>query len=85
MADALPGFNVAPRLMLLAPAGTPPAVIEKLNDAVHKIVSSPELAKAAAAQGAIPAYMDPATLKQEMQRESQDWGKIIHDQKISAQ
>ena len=85
MADALPGFDVAPRLMLLAPAGTPAAVIDKLNDAVRKIVSSPELAKAAALQGAIPAYMEPAALKQAMQRESQDWGKIVRDQKISAQ
>ena len=29
IADALPGFNVAPRLMLLAPAGTPAAIVER--------------------------------------------------------
>jgi tripartite-type tricarboxylate transporter receptor subunit TctC len=51
MAEALPGFDVAPRLMLMAPAGTPPAVVERLNDAVRGVLESPDLAQAAALQG----------------------------------
>jgi tripartite-type tricarboxylate transporter receptor subunit TctC len=85
MADALPGFDVAPRLMLLAPAGTPAAVIEKLNQAVRTVLASPDLAQAAALQGAIPAYMEPAQLGPEMQRESAEWARVIKAQKISAE
>ena len=85
LADALPGFNVAPRLMLLAPAGTPAAVVEKLNEAVRTVLASAELAQAAAAQGAIPAYVAPAPLGVEMTHESAEWARIIKAQKISAE
>lgn len=85
MADALPGFDVAPRLMLLAPAGTPAPVVERLNQAVRTVLASPELAQAAAQQGAIPAYMEPGPLGAEMQRESAEWAKVIKAQKISAE
>jgi tripartite-type tricarboxylate transporter receptor subunit TctC len=85
MADALPGFDVAPRLMLLAPNGTPQAVVDKVNEAVRTVLASADLAQAAAQQGAIPSYMAPAQLGPEMQRESVAWGKLIKDQKISAE
>jgi tripartite-type tricarboxylate transporter receptor subunit TctC len=84
IAGALSGFDVAPRLMLLAPVGTPAPVIEKLNAAVRTVLASADLVQAAAAQGAIPAYMPPAQLAREMQREYADWGKLIREQKISA-
>ena len=85
MADALPGFDVAPRLMLLAPNGTPAPVMTRINDAVRTVLASADLAQAAAAQGAIPAYIAPAELGREMKRESDDWAKIIKAQNISAQ
>ncbi|MCD6079183.1 MAG: tripartite tricarboxylate transporter receptor family protein [Ramlibacter sp.] len=85
MADALPGFNVAPRLMLMAPVGTPAAIMEKLNEAARTVLASADLAQAAALQGAIPAYMEPAQLAPEMQRESARWASIIKAQKISAE
>ncbi|HEY8357570.1 MAG TPA: tripartite tricarboxylate transporter substrate-binding protein [Ramlibacter sp.] len=83
-ATALPGFDVAPRIMLLAPAGTPAPVIEKLNAAVRTVLASADLAQAAALQGAIPSYLPPAQLAREMQREYADWGKLIQVQKITA-
>ncbi|MEJ5992227.1 tripartite tricarboxylate transporter substrate-binding protein [Ramlibacter sp. PS3R-8] len=85
MADAMPGFNVAPRLMLLAPVGTPAAIMEKLNEAARTVLASADLAQAAALQGGIPAYMEPAQLGPEMQRESASWAAIIKAQKISAE
>jgi tripartite-type tricarboxylate transporter receptor subunit TctC len=84
MADALPGFDVAPRLMLLAPAGTPAAVVEKLNEAVRGVLESAELAQAAAQQGAVPAYLPPAQLAARLTQESADWGRLMRTQKISA-
>ncbi|WP_332825146.1 Bug family tripartite tricarboxylate transporter substrate binding protein [Ramlibacter sp.] len=85
MADALPGFNAAPRLMLLAPVGTPAAITDKVNEAVRTVLASADLAQAAALQGAIPAYMEPEKLGPEMQRESAAWAAIIKAQKISAE
>jgi tripartite-type tricarboxylate transporter receptor subunit TctC len=85
LADALPGFNVAPRLMLLAPAGTPAPVIERLDEAVRSVLASADLAQAAAQQGAVPAYMAAGPLAADLVRESAEWGKIIKAQKISAE
>lgn len=85
LADALPGFDVAPRLMLLAPAGTPADVVEKLNSAVRGVLESSELAQTASQQGAVPAYMAPAALAADLAKESAEWARLIRTQKISAQ
>ena len=85
MAQALPGFDVAPRLMLLAPAGTPPAVVEKLNEAVRSVLESADLAQAAAQQGAIPAYLPPAQLAGTLAQESAEWAGLMKTQKIAAE
>ncbi len=85
LSDALPGFSVAPRLFLLAPAGTPNAVLDPLAEALRVVLSSAELAQAAAAQGAVPAFMAGAALKADLIRESAQWEKVIRDQKITAE
>jgi tripartite-type tricarboxylate transporter receptor subunit TctC len=85
LAEALPGFDLAPRLFLLAPAGTPASVVERLNDAVRTVLASAELAQAAAQQGAIPAYMASGPLAADLVRESAEWGRIIKAQKIAAE
>jgi tripartite-type tricarboxylate transporter receptor subunit TctC len=85
LADALPGFNVAPRLFLLAPAGTPAAVVERLSEAVHTVLSSAELVQTAAAQGAVPAYEASGPLAADLVRESAEWARIIKAQKIAVE
>src|SRR5690348_7803183 len=53
MAEAgVPGFDISTWFGLLAPAGTPPAVIAKWNAGVTKILSDPSMRERLAAQGA---------------------------------
>ncbi len=85
LSDTLPGFSVAPRLMLLAPGGTPSAIVERLSEAVRVTLSNPAVIKSANALGAIPTFMTSAELAIDLARESASWAKIIKDQKISAQ
>ena len=85
ISEALPGFNVAPRLYLTAPAGTPAAVIERLGEAVRTVLASPELAQAVSVQGAVPAYMAAGPLATDLARESAAWGQFIKAQNITAQ
>lgn len=85
LAEALPGFNLAPRLFLLAPAGTPAAVVEKLNEAVRTVLASADLAQAAAQQGAIPAYMDSGPFAADLVREAADWTRVVKAQKLSVE
>jgi tripartite-type tricarboxylate transporter receptor subunit TctC len=83
LADALPGFNVAPRIFVLAPAGTPAPVVERLNEAVRAVLASADLAQAAAAQGAVPSYLNSAGLAADLARESAEWGRIVKQQKVT--
>lgn len=85
LAEALTGFSATPRLFLMAPAGTPAPVVDKLADAVRTVLASPELAQAAALQGAAPAFSAGQPLVEELARESAEWGRIIKAQKISIQ
>jgi len=85
LSDALPGFSVAPRIMLLAPAGTPAAVLERLSEAVRTTLANPEVVQTANRQGAVVAYFGSAALAAELNKESAMWAKIIKDQKITAE
>lgn len=85
LSDALAGFNVAPRLVLLAPTGTPAAIVESLNNAVRNVLAKPETIRAANAQGAVPAYLPSAELGPDLVRESAQWADLIKTQKISIQ
>lgn len=85
LSTAVPGVDVAPRLFLLAPAGTPAAVVDKLGEAARAAMSAPDLAQAAALQGAVPDFMPSGQLATAMAQESARWGKLISEQKISSQ
>ncbi|AVQ81614.1 MULTISPECIES: Bug family tripartite tricarboxylate transporter substrate binding protein [unclassified Variovorax] len=85
LADALPGFDVAPRIFVLAPAGTPNEVVEQLSAAVKSVLDTPEAGAAAAAQGTLRAYSTPSQLGKDMAAETSRWKKIISDQRIVAE
>ncbi|MDR6857080.1 tripartite tricarboxylate transporter substrate-binding protein [Variovorax guangxiensis] len=85
LSTAVPGIDVAPRLFLLAPAGTPDAIVDKLGEAARSAMGAPDLPQAAALQGAVPDFMPSAALATAMAQESARWGKLISEQKISTQ
>jgi tripartite-type tricarboxylate transporter receptor subunit TctC len=82
LADALPGFDVAPRIFVLAPAGTPNDIVDKLSSAVKSVLDTPEAGTAAAAQGTLRAYATPAHLGKDMAEETTRWKRIITEQRI---
>lgn len=85
LSDALPGFSAVPRLYVLAPAGTPAAIVDRLSDTLRSVMEAPDIAQIAAQQGAVPAYMPAGPLAADIVRESAEWGKVIREQKITAQ
>ena len=77
-----PGFEAVDWKALVAPAGTPPAVIEHLHDAVEKVLGEPEFVARLQAEGSVPM---PATIeqaKQLFQKQEALWGQLIRDAKI---
>jgi len=85
LSDALPGFSAVPRLYVLAPAGTPAPIVERLSDSLRTVMEAPDIAQIAAQQGAVPAYMPAGPLAADIVRESAEWGRVIREQKITAQ
>lgn len=69
---------------LLAPAGTPKPIIDKLQAELHKIIHSPESLARLESVGAFPVGNTPAQFAQYLQREVQRWGKIVRDHGIKA-
>ncbi len=75
--SGLPGFEAAVRYGLLAPAGTPPAIVARLNKELQAITSSAEMAKRIAAQGGEPLISTPEGYAADIARESAKWGPLI--------
>lgn len=59
MAKSLPGFELSLQLALFAPAGTPAAIVDKLNAAVMRALSDPELRSRLDAEGATVEGQQP--------------------------
>jgi tripartite-type tricarboxylate transporter receptor subunit TctC len=55
----VPGFDMSPWIGVFAPAGTPRAVIEKLNAEMNKVLTSPDIAKNLSADGFEPWVSTP--------------------------
>ncbi|MDE2606145.1 MAG: tripartite tricarboxylate transporter substrate binding protein [Burkholderiales bacterium] len=77
-----PGFNVVTWFGLFAPAGTPPAVVERLNREVAEAVRNPEIAKRLSDLGAEPGTNTPAEFATMVKDARETWGKAVKAAKI---
>lgn len=75
--SGLPGYVVPAWKGLMAPAGTPPAIIERLHAAVAKVLASPEVVQRMADMGAEPAGNTPAQFGTFIQEESRKWSALV--------
>jgi tripartite-type tricarboxylate transporter receptor subunit TctC len=69
---------------LLAPAGTPRAIIQKLHAEIAKIIHSPESVARLESVGAVPVGNSPQELREYLRREVEKWGRIIKQHGIKA-
>jgi tripartite-type tricarboxylate transporter receptor subunit TctC len=83
--SGLPGFDVNVWYGLLAPAGTPAAVINKINRDVQKVLQEPDVRKQILAQGAQPVGDSPEHFGQTMKHEVQMWADVIRSSNISVE
>ena len=67
---------------VLAPTGTPPALIEQLSQAISKALATPELKARLSGQGTEPAHMPPAEFQTYITAERKRWGDVIRSAKI---
>ena len=81
----LAGFEDVPYYGIFAPAGTPKAVIDRMADAVAKVVAMPDVREKLTAMGLTVGYMPPAQLASREQAYSQTWAKIVKASGFQAQ
>jgi len=79
MAETLPGFSAAPNVFLVAPAGTPASVVQKLSNATRSAVRSRDVEENFARQGATPTPSSPSELGAQIAEEVKRWAAVVKD------
>ena len=85
LADTLPGFDASPRLFVLAPAGTPAAVVARLDAAIKAMLARPAVQEALSVQGATVAPAGAEELGAIMVAEVRKWGAVARESGAKAQ
>lgn len=80
----LPGYDLSPWFAVYMPAGTPPAIVERINAALLEAMKLPEVKARFATIGAEPIGSTPAQLAAHLDAEMAKWGKIIQARGIRA-
>lgn len=73
----VPGYEATIWLGLMAPIGTPKAIVDKLNETVSKIASQPDVKQAWNKQGAVPLIMNPVIFDKYMRDDITKWNLVI--------
>src|SRR4051812_13585965 len=71
------GYEATIWLGLMAPAGTPKPVIDKLNAAVNAMVKRPDIVKLWTAQGAVPMSMTPEEFDKFLRGDIEKWADVV--------
>jgi tripartite-type tricarboxylate transporter receptor subunit TctC len=85
VAETVPGYEAVLRYGLLAPAGTPRPVIEKLNAALKIALATEDVKQKLAIEGADPAASTPEEYAADIDREESQWSGLIKSLGIKAQ
>ena len=73
----VPGYEATIWLGLMAPAGTPKPIIDKLNAAVSAFVRRPEILKLWQEQGALPMSMSPEEFDKFLRNDIAKWAEVV--------
>jgi tripartite-type tricarboxylate transporter receptor subunit TctC len=77
ISEFVPGFEIVAWNAMLAPAGTPPPIIDKLSAAVRRILKSPEVTARLNALGTTPVGSSPAELADVIRSETKKFGEAL--------
>lgn len=81
--ETLPGFLTGSWQGLLAPAGTPAAVVDKINSEIKRITALPDIKERLQTLGAEPYQMSPVQFKEWLGEEMKTMAKIVKDGKVT--
>jgi tripartite-type tricarboxylate transporter receptor subunit TctC len=77
--QGFPGFEVTPWFGILTTGGTPPAVVQKINTDINKLLMQKDIAERFAGQGAEPAPWSPEQFAKVLRADIVKWAKVVKD------
>jgi tripartite-type tricarboxylate transporter receptor subunit TctC len=80
--SGLKGFDLGTWFGLLAPAGTPPAIVSKLHEEIVKIIQSPAFKKRMDDIGAEPVGDTPEQMAKQIKSDTERFAKLVKDAKV---
>ncbi len=81
--ESLPGFDTGSWIGMLAPAGTPSAIVEKISADVREVLAQPDTRQTLIMQGATPLGLTPAAFQARIDADRQRYGRIIRESGIT--
>ena len=81
----VPGYEAGNWIGIAAPAGTPPAIIARLNKEISQIQDSADFKSKLDADGADVVKFTPAEFSAFMEKELEKWGRVVREAKIKAE
>jgi tripartite-type tricarboxylate transporter receptor subunit TctC len=73
----VPGYEATIWLGIMAPAGTPKAIVDKLNAEINKVLVKPEVTAAWGKQGAVAMVKTPAEFDSYLRADIEKWARIV--------
>jgi tripartite-type tricarboxylate transporter receptor subunit TctC len=73
----VPGYEATIWIGLMAPAGTPKPIVDRLNAEIGKIISRDDVQKAWAEQGAVPMRMSPTEFEAFLRADIAKWAHVV--------
>jgi tripartite-type tricarboxylate transporter receptor subunit TctC len=71
------GYEATIWLGIMAPAGTPKAIVDKLNTEINKVLARADVKDSWGKQGAVPIIMSPALFDTYLRDDIEKWAKVI--------
>jgi tripartite-type tricarboxylate transporter receptor subunit TctC len=71
------GYEATIWLGVMAPAGTPKDIVEKLNSEINKVIARPDVKDAWAKQGAVPMAMSSAEFDKYLRADIEKWANVV--------
>jgi tripartite-type tricarboxylate transporter receptor subunit TctC len=80
--QGLPGFQALSWYALMAPAGTPNAIVNKLNEQMNRVLARPDTRQRFVALGMEPGAGTPEQLARRIASETAQWSEVVHKRNL---
>ena len=80
----VPAYEATIWLGVMAPAGTPQPIVDKLNAEIAKVINRADVKENWAKQGAVPLVMSPAEFDKYLRADIEKWARVVQKSGIKA-